>query len=196
MLYSNKKLEETERKMEFGTIYQVGMGEVGRGRKFMALTCPKGTVIKYGMNSDFSVGTTKSGKPRINKKADDTLYMMLSAEGGYTRRGNGTIKVLTSQKEKFKVMARGNGADGDAGRIGFWDCLLLKAPNTNAIVRVRTSGSGYGTPSDLYLIHESNVYHCHLDELEECCEALGIDVPCKLENSDNGLQFGNDWITL
>ena len=74
--------------------------------------------LKYqkGMNPDFTIGTTKSGKPRINKNADDTLYMMLSAEGGYTRRGNGTIKVLTSQKEKFEVMARGNRADGDAGK--------------------------------------------------------------------------------
>lgn len=122
--------------------------------------------------------------------------MMLSAEGGYTRRGNGTIKVLSSQKDKFEVMARGNGADGDAGRIGYWDCLLLKAPDTDAIVRVRTSGAGYGTPSDLYVIHESAVYHCHLAELEECCEALGIEVPCEVVNGDDGIQFGNDWITL
>lgn len=196
MLYANQKMEATEKTLDFGTIYQVGMGEVGRGRKFMALTCPKDTLIQEGMNPDFTVGTTKSGKPRINQKADDTLYMMLSAEGGYTRRGNGTIKVLESQKEKFEVMARGNGADGDAGRIGFWDCLLLKAPNTDAIVRVRTSGSGYGTPSDLYVIHESVVYHCYIDELEDCCEALGIEVPCELVNDDDGLQFGNDWITL
>lgn len=196
MLYANQKMEETERTMDFGTIYQVGMGEVGRGRKFMALTCPKGTLIQKGMNPDFTVGTTKSGKPRINKKADDTLYMMLSAEGGYTRRGNGTIKVLSSQKDKFEVMARGNGADGDAGRIGYWDCLLLKAPNTDAIVRVRTSGGGYGTPSDLYVIHEGAVYHCHLSELEECCEALGIKVPCEVVNGDDGIQFGNDWTTL
>ena len=73
MLYSNKKMEATERNMDFGTIYQVGMGEVGRGRKFMALTCPKGTVLKEGMNPDFTIGTTKSGKPRINKRDDNTL---------------------------------------------------------------------------------------------------------------------------
>ncbi len=196
MLYTNRNLEATERTMDFGPIYQIGMGEIGRGRKFMALTCPKDTKIEKGLNPDFTIGTTKSGKPRINKKADNTLYMMLSAEGGYTRRGDGTIKVLESQREKFEVMARGNGADGDAGRIGFWDCMLLKAPNTDAIVRVRTSGAGYGTPSDLYVIHEGAVYHCHLAELEECCESLGIDVPCELVNGDDGLQFGNDWITL
>lgn len=196
MLYANKEMKAAEREMEFGIIYQIGMGEVGRGRKFMALACPKDTKIEKGMNPNFTIGTTKSGKPRINQKADNTLYMMLSAEGGYTRRGNGTIKVLASQKEKFEVMARGNGADGDAGRIGFWDCLLLKAPTTDAIVRVRTSGSGYGTPSDLYVIHQGNVYHCYLAELEECCETLGMQVTCELVKGDEGLQFGDDWITL
>lgn len=196
MLYSNKKIEATERTMDFGTIYQVGMGEIGRGRKFMALTCPKGTEVKKGLNPELTIGTTKSGKARINLKADDTMYMMLSAEGGYTRRGNGTIKVLESQKKKFEVMARGNGADGDAGRIGYWDCLLLKAPNTDAIVRVRTSGSGYGTPSDLYIIHQNNVYHCTLEDLDDCCESLGIEIPCEVVNDEDGTHFGNDWVTL
>lgn len=67
-----------------------GHGEVGRGRKFMALTCPKGTVLKEGMNPDFTIGTTKSGKPRINKRDDNTLYMMLSSKGGIhqTRQRN------------------------------------------------------------------------------------------------------------
>lgn len=196
MLYSNKKLIATEKTFDFGTIFQVGMGEIGRGRKFMALTCPEGTEIKVGLNSDYTVGTTKSGKPRIVKKDDDTMYLTLSAEGGYTRRGNGTIKVLEAHKDEFEVMARGNGADGAAGRIGYWDCMLIKAPSTDAIIRVRTSGAGYGTPNDLYVIHEGNVYHCHLDTLEECCENLGIDIPCEIKNGDEGLNFGEDWVTL
>lgn len=196
MLYSNKKLIATEKTFDFGTIYQVGMGEVGRGRRFMSLTCPEGTEIKAGLNADYTVGTTKSGKPRIVKKADDTMYLMLSAQGGYTRRGNGTIKVLEAHKGEFEVVARGNGADGDAGRIGYWDCMTIKAPRTDAIIRVRTSGGGYGTPSDLYVIHEGNVYHCHLDTLEECCENLGIEIPCEIKNGDEGLSFGEDWVTL
>lgn len=196
MLYSNQTLNTVERNMEFGTIYQVGMGELGRGRKLMALTCPKGTTIVKGMNADLTIGTTKSGRPRINKKADDTLYMMLSAQGGYTRRGCGSIKVLASQKDQFDILARGRGADGMAGRIGYWDCLLIKAPSSNAIVRVRTSGGGYGTPSDLYVIHDSSVYHCILSDLEECCEVLGLQVPCEIVNKEDGFYFGNDWINL
>lgn len=196
MLYSNEKLETIEKTLDFGTIYQVGMGETGRGRRFMALTCPKNAKIDKGLNTGYTIGITKSGKPRINKKTDNTLYLMLSAEGGYTRRGNGTIKVLESQKKDFEVMARGNGADGAAGRIGYWDCMLLKAPNTDAIVCVRTSGSGYGTPSDLYVIHENAVYHCYLSELEECCETLGIDIPCEIVRNEDGIHFANDWVTL
>jgi len=195
MLYSNQDLESHEREMEFGKIYQLSMGEIGRGRRLMAVTCPKGTNIKSGMNQDYTIGTTKSGKPRLNKMTDNALYMMLSAQGGYTRRGNGTIRVLASQKEEFEVMARGNGADGAAGKIGYWDCLLLKAPQ-NGIVQVRTSGGGYGTPSDLYLIHKGNVYHCHLDDLADCCDALDIDVPCEIVEERDGIQFGNDWVTL
>lgn len=198
MIYSNQDVEAIDRELDFGTIYQIVLGELGRGRKLMTLTCPKETEISLGMNLEFTIGTTKSGRPRINKKTDKELYMLLSAEGGYTRRGNGTIKVLESQKENFEVLSRGNGADGDAGRIGYWDCMLLrvKNPNIDSIIQVRTSGAGYGTPSDLYVIHEGAVYHCYLSELEECCEALGIDIPCDIIDGNNGVQFGNDWITL
>lgn len=197
MLYANRDLTPEERTMDFGTIYQIGMGEVGRGRKFMAMTCTADTVIKNGMNPEFTVGRTKSGRPRINKERDpQNLYMMLSSEGGYTRRGDGTIQVLKNQQDKFEILARGNGADGDAGKIGTWDCVLLKAPLSDAIVRVRPSGSGYGIPSDLYVIHEGSVYFCHLNELEDCCDALGIDIPCEIVNDESGLSFGKDWIIL
>ena len=195
MIFSNKELVAVEKNFEFGKIYQVGMGERGRGRCYMALTCPKDTIINVGLNPELTIGPTKSARPRIKRMVDDTLYMMLSAEGGYTRRGNGTIKVLESQIDEFEVLAAGNGADGDAGRIGYWDCMLLKAPR-NGIVRVRTSGAGYGTPSDLYVIHKNEVYHCYLWHLEECCESLGIEVPCAIEYDVEGCRFGNDWVTL
>ena len=196
MIYTNQALETFAKEMDFGTIYQVAMGETGRGRKLMALTCPKDTKIAKGMNPELTIGTTKSGKPRINKQADNTLYMLLSAQGGYTRRGDGFIQVPTRQKDLFQILARGNGADGMAGRVGFWDCLLLKAPSTNAVVRVRTSGGGYGTPSDIYVIHEGDVYHCYLTDLEECCDSLGIEVPCEFVADSSGLHFGDDWVTL
>lgn len=197
MLYSNQYLHVLEKNLPFGTIYQVAMGQIGPCRKFMALTCPKATKIRAGMNLNYTIGTTRRGHPRINKMHDGTLYMMLSAEisaamlyaNGKHTIGMGSIEILRSQQDLFEVLARGNGANDSY----YWDCFLLKAP-TAGIVRVHY----YTTEddSDLYLIHESNVYHCHLAELEECCKNLGIDVPCELAVNGKAIEFGNDWVTL
>ena len=197
-LFNNCHLEAEERIFDFGTIYQLGLGEVGRGRKFMALTCPEGTILERGINKDLSVGTTKSGKPKIIVRKDNNLYLMLSSAGGYTRRGNGFIQVLQSQKELFQVLAWGNGADGDAGRIGTWDCLLLQViPSEEPLLlRVRTSGAGYGTPSDMLVINDSIVYHCYPDELSECEEQLEIDLPCSPILSEDDLNSSDEWVTL
>ena len=196
MLFSNVKVSAQERKMDFGVIFQIALGESGRGRKLLALTCPQGCEVKAGANPGYTIGITRSGKPRIVAVRDSDLYLLLSAEGGYTRRGNGTIQVLAAHKEEFAVLARGNGADGDAGRIGFWDCLLLKAPK-NGIVRVRTSGAGYGTPSDLYVILDGSVYHCTVDDIESLCESIGIEPPCHLYYKDGSLHLVSDeWAVL
>lgn len=197
MLYSNRKLKAEERVMTFGTIYQVAMGESGRGRKMMALTCPKDTIIERGLNKNLTIGKTKTGRPRINKLEDKELYLLLSSEGGYTRRGNGTIRVLKDKIDQFEIMARGNGADGDAGRVGYWDCMLLKVNGmVDNIIRVRSSGEGYGTPSDLYIIHKNEVYHCYLEDLEDCCDTLGIEIPCDIICTVDGFKFGDDWRIL
>ena len=198
MLYTNRNIKADERSFDFGTIWQIALGEKGRGRRLLTLTCPTETSFKANsLNKEVSVGFTKSGKPRLIKKADSDLYLLLSAEGGYTRRGDGTVKVLKTHKDEFEVLARGNGADGDAGRIGFWDVVLVKAPS-NGVVRVRTSGAGYGTPSDLYLIKDGEVSHCTIDTLDECCEAIGIDLPFLPQRDDYGrLAFLNEeWATL
>lgn len=196
MLYSNVMKSAQERKLDFGAIYQIALGETGRDRKLMALTCPEGCEIKAGANPGYTVGSTRSGKPRIVTGNDTDLYLLLSAEGGYTRRGNGTVQVLAAHKDEFTVLARGNGADGDAGRIGFWDCVLLKAPR-NGIVRVRTSGAGYGTPSDLYVILDGSVYHCTVDDIESLCESIGIEPPCQLNYKDGSLHLVSDeWTVL
>ena len=192
MLYSNVRVESKERAFDFGTIHQIALGEQGRGRKLMAINCPEGTVVEKGMNETFTIGKTKSGKPRINMAKDDTLYLLLSSQGGYTRRGCGTIQVLQESKEDFEVLANGWGADGTAGRIGTWDVILLKAPK-NGIVKVRTSGAGYGTPADLYVIKEGKVYHCYFSNLAECCEALNMEIPCKIEE---GCTYGEDWTVI
>ena len=189
MLYSNIERKALERAMDFGTLYEIQAGESGRGRKLLALACPPATMVKSGMNTGLTIGKTRSGRPRINKAgtADNELFMLLSAQGGYTRRGCGTIWVPEKDLDKFEVLARGNGADGMAGRIGFWDVLLLHVPDgVTTVVRVRTSGAGYGTPSDLYVIHGGAVYNCHPEDFESCCGSLGIDPGCQVDSFESG----------
>ena len=161
----------------------------------ITLPCPPDMdSITKGLHADLSIGLTKSGRQRIVRAHDDKLYMMLSSQGGYTRRGCGVIYTLNKDFEKFTVLCRGNGADGAAGRIGSWDCMVLDSPLTDTIIRVRTSGEGYGTPSDLYIIHEASVYHCTPDTLHECCDAIGIDIPCKITTDIYGhTVYGDDW---
>nr|DAE48579.1 MAG TPA: hypothetical protein [Caudoviricetes sp.] len=198
MLYANRSFRAKDREMDWGTLHQITMGEHGRGRKLVALTCPADIEeISAGLHKDLTIGSTKSGNPRIIKASDDRLYMLLSAEGRYTRRGNGTIQVLQSDVDKYHVLRRGNGADGDAGRIGYWDCMVIEAASNHGIIKVRTGGAGYGIPSDIYIIHDGKVYKCTLETLADCCENLGIDIPCKMERDKNGnLAFGDDWIII
>ena len=194
MLYSNRNLESEVRQFDWGTIFQVALGEHGRGRKLLTLTCPADTEIKSGINEEYSIGSTKSGKPRIVKKKDNELYMILSSEGGYTRRGDGTIKVLVKDSKNIEVLARGNGADGLAGRIGTWDCVLIHLEgNLETVVQVRTSGAGYGTPADLYVVKENKVYHCTIETIEDCCEAIDMELPFKVLDDSFDKE---EWLTL
>lgn len=194
MLYSNRNLESEARQFDWGTIFQVALGEHGRGRRLLTLTCPEDTEIKSGINEEYCIGSTKSGKPRIVKKKDNELYMILSSEGGYTRRGDGTIKVLVKDSKNIEVLARGNGADGLAGRIGTWDCVLIHLEgNLETVVQVRTSGAGYGTPADLYVVKENKVYHCTIETIEDCCEAIDMELPFKVLDDSFDKE---EWLTL
>lgn len=200
MIFSNVDIKAEVRSFDFGEIYQISLGEKGRNRQLMVLTCPEeGTLIHKGLNPEYTVGLTKSGKPRINHDpGDEQLYLLLSSQGGYTRRGNGSIQVLREAKlDDYQVLAKGRGADGIAGRVGHWDAMLIKAPS-EGIVRVRTGGAGYGTPSDLYLIHENRVYHCNPDSLQDCCDHLEIDLPCTILNADDcdSVLDGEEWALL
>ncbi len=200
MIFCNKKCVATERKMPFGVIHQIGMGQFGRERKFMALTCPEGTCLDIGLNLDYTIGETWSCKPRIIRKNDEQIYMLLSADGevddgvfGY----DGDIMVLNSQKKFFEVMARGNGLGGAPDDPFFWDCMLLKIPmNITALVKVCHSGSDSKVPSTVYLIHEKKIYETMIDSIVEVCEELGIDVPCEIYEENDGRYYGNDWIQL
>lgn len=183
MLYSNVTVEAEERTFDFGTIWQVALGEQGRGRKLLALTCPPGLVLNKGENLHLSIGMTRTGKPRVIVADDPQVYLLLSSYGGYTRRGDGQIYVPARAGERmlaaapedgYTPLAQGNGADGDAGRIGSWDVVLLAVPQ-DGIVKVMPSGGR--APDEYYIIRGGRVYSCTDETLHECCDALDMDMP-------------------
>lgn len=140
MIYSNINLSIETRKMSFGDLKCVTLGEKGRGRKEILL--PSLSNITVGLNKELTVGLSKNGRPRINrvKQEDNTMYLLIDTYGGYSRRGNGYIEYR--EEQGFQILAEGNGADGDAGRIGSWGVYVIKAPVDDKlkIIKIKYSG--------------------------------------------------------
>lgn len=182
MVYSNTAVSAIAREMDFGTLHQIQLGEYGRGRKLMTITCqhPDMNLKKNFMHENLNIGTTRSGKPKlVNQNVSTELYLVLSSQGGYTRRGNGYILTKKEDYDNFEVIGRGNGADGDAGGIGYWDVRLLKVKDISKdfVIRVRTSGGGYGTPSDFYQYHNGVMYHFIYDDIRDFYDTMEMDIP-------------------
>lgn len=178
MFYINKTTEVTAREFKFGTVEGILLGEHGRGRQQIFLPTPQGLEgVVGGLRIDLTIGLSKAGKPRINRGKDKDMYLALSSERGYTRRGNGVIKAPVSQA--VERIARGYGADGDAGRIGYWDVVLIKAKEGD-VFRVTWGGSGYGYEPTFYVVHNGQVFEADQQEIEELYESLGLKMPFSL----------------
>lgn len=121
----------------FGNIDCIKLGEDGRGRKLTLVTCPKG--IKDG--DRVSLFAPKVGKPKIEIGGEDhssSWLMRLSTEGAYVRGANGNVRVFSEHEGNVKVIAKGQGAFGDAGRTGTWDDFLIEVqPDT--VLRIKPS---------------------------------------------------------
>lgn len=178
MLYLNKAVDVVTREFKFGAVNGIALGEHGRGRQQIFLPTPQGLEGAIGgSRSDLTIGLSKAGKPRINRGKDKDMYLVLSSERGYTRRGNGVIKAPVSQA--VERIARGYGADGDAGRIGYWDVVLVKAKEGD-VFRVTWGGSGYGYEPTFYVVHNDQVFEADQQEIEELYESLSLEMPFSL----------------
>lgn len=195
MLFINKQTEVVTREFKFGTVNGISLGEHGRGRQQIFLPTPKeleGSI--GGMRSDLTIGLSKSGKPRINYGKDKDMYLALSSERGYTRRGNGVVKVPAGQT--VGLIARGNGADGDAGRIGYWDVVLVKAREGN-VFRVTWGGSGYGYEPTFYVVHNGQVLEADQQEVEDLYESVGLEMPFSLTFEERRMVVDlKEWKTI
>ena len=118
--------------------FAISLGEKGRGRVLVNVACPaKFTHLK--------VGATAQGKPRLNLSTDSKGWVArVSTEGAYVRGAYGTISTSPEVIDKIQVIARGQGAFGDAGNIGTWDDLLLETKLEEFMLRVKPSrGDAY-----------------------------------------------------
>ena len=195
MLFMNKTVEVESREFKFGTVAGVALGEHGRGRQQVFLPTPKGLEGAIGgLRSDLTIGLTKAGRPRINHGKDKDMYLALSSERAYTRRGNGVVKVPVDQA--VELIARGNGADGDAGRIGYWDVVLVKAKEGD-VFRVTWGGSGYGYEPTFYVVHNDQVLEADQQEVEDLYESLGLEMPFSLTFEERRMVVDlHEWKTI
>lgn len=195
MLYINKTVEVTAREFKFGAVNGIALGEHGRGRQQIFLPVPHGLEGPIGgLRPYLTIGLTKAGKPRINRGKDMDMYLVLSSERGYTRRGNGVIKVPVGQT--VELIARGNGADGDAGRIGYWDVVLVKA-NEGDVFRVTWGGSGYGYEPTFYVVHNNQVFEADQQEVEDLYESVGLEMPFSLTFEERRMVVDlKEWNTI
>lgn len=194
MLFTNKDLKVEVREMKFGQVTGVAIGEYGRGRREVFLPTPNGIEGEIAnLRTDLTIGQSKSGRPRINRAPanDSEIYLLLSTKRGYTRRGDGCIRVPEGQE--VQIIARGNGADGDAGRIGQWTALVLKAKDGD-IFRVTWAGYGYGFDATFYVVLGGKVYVADQPEIEDLYESLGMEVPFTLSFKDSKLSvISGEW---
>lgn len=191
MILANVKLEAVDVTASFGSYSRIELGQKGRGRNLMVLPCKSGLVLTPGLNQGYTIGVTKNGRPRINDYDDGKLYFLLSTEGGYTRRGNGWVGAYKENQISVQLLAKGNGADGDAGRIGYWDVVLIGITGNprpeGDWFRIRTSGGGYGTdpqwiciaPTGFYLLKDTQ-------EARDFADAQDLEFP---ESDDPTVTF-------
>lgn len=125
------------------TVLGLSLGQQGRGRQR--------TIVPVEKESQFyNLGRTKTGNPKLFAGAGDNdgWIARISCEGCYTRDTNGRA----SATEGVTVIARGHGAEGDAGRLGTWDDLLLSVPD-GGVVKVKPHG---GSKRPAYFLHFSS----------------------------------------
>jgi len=146
-------LKAEKRQLSFGELTVIALGERGRGR-YENLVPFQGDITE----KDFVIPTpTKSNKVKVIGGGDNIGWVArISCKGCYTRGTIGQASVHNKDVGNVTVLASGNGAEGDAGRIGWWaDYLLQIADDT--LIRVKQHG-GYKIPAYYLFFAKDRVY--------------------------------------
>jgi hypothetical protein len=160
-------LKPTLHKLSFGDLYAIALGEIGRGRHLtlvpMSPTDPDKPV---------EVVTSKTGKPKITTVGTDRQDWLarICCNGTYTRGSYGYAYVHNDDAENVELVAKGYGAEGDAGRLGNWFDYLLKIKD-NTLIRVKEHG-GHKRPAYYLYFDENDVTRLDESELDMFVDSL------------------------
>lgn len=115
----------------------IALGEKGRGRSQAIVPSPVSELLESGLS--------KTGKPRLNTSKSNLGWLFrISTEGSYVRGANGNVSVSPEIASQIKLIAKGQGAFGDAGRTGTWDDIIAETQLEDFLVRVKPSrGDAY-----------------------------------------------------
>jgi len=152
-------LKSTVLTLPFGELEAIGLGEKGRGRNYTLIPCPVG----IDKENNIEIGISKTGKPKIVRSSTPTTGWVarINTEGCYTRGTSG--RAYKVKDDPVEVIAIGNGAYGDAGRIGEWKDYVLKIP-CNTAIRVLPSGGRSKVPSYYLYFGETKVTRMDKEE--------------------------------
>jgi len=169
----NFNIKPITRKMSFGELSVIALGEYGRGRKETIIPCA-GSITPDTM---VDIGTTKSGGIKIiPSESKEGWLANISSQGCYTRGTLGNVYVPPKMQENVEVLASGYGAYGDAGRIGNWYQYLVKIKD-NTFIFVRPSGGPSKIARYYLYFAKEKVHRIGLEELDIFCETMGVEKP-------------------
>lgn len=163
MLYINRDFRVVKKEFDWGSLKGISLGESGRGRKEVFIPVPnyfeEGNIISSGLIKELSIGFSKANKPKIINSIDNEIYLILSSVWGYTRSNNGVIyKIFNEKKNCIETpLAKGNTADGDAGRIGWSDEILIKAEAGEIYEVVWGGGYRYDKDPTYYFVNNNGI---------------------------------------
>lgn len=156
----------------------IQLGEDGRGRQLTSVPCPTG--IEDGENVEVTLGEKKPNgvttKPKISKVEEGSFDLSsqfwcarISTYGSYVRGANGNVSYSSGLEPK--LVAKGYGAFGDAGRMGNWDDIIVVVRD-GSILRVKPSrGDAYFLQFGESCVHKIN----SVDELDLLGEKFDLE---------------------
>lgn len=149
--YSGEEFELKELELSNGTIKKKGLllGEKGRGRRQVFLpahlhkdTLPEGTLI-----STLMIGRSRSGRPVLNRVRDNDeeydnegITIIVDTFAGSCRAGDGRVYHLGHGIEHLTLVARAIGAEGEAGKVGNYDALVVKTRESTMFLVLPSGG--------------------------------------------------------